>query len=147
VLYLNGQPISDGLAPIVEGLASLVFTLQRTDTNKEAWDYILGSPSWTRKVAVEVSNPKVQNGQRLTGVSGQSPEFTLRVVRTPWLLAGIVIAGLAVFALCLAALRTALVRDNILPRVRICNDRSAWDAARWRSGLLLLLCRICFSGR
>lgn len=116
VLYLNGRAIPDLTAVTRTDPRRLVFTLLRTAQNKDAWKGILDPPAWTRAVEVSVAGSDPNNPARL--VEPEPPAvFQLTILWTLWFGLAVVIALAVVFLTGLAAVRTPMLRDNLLAQI------------------------------
>jgi hypothetical protein len=119
-LFLDGRPFPDlsDTAAISDNPRGLVFTLHRTDKNKAAWTALLGSPTVTREVEVSVARTDKKDALRLAGSDPTHPVvFQLRVLWTPWLFFASVIAAAMLFSIGYSAVRSAILRDSLLPQI------------------------------
>lgn len=116
VLHLAGRPLP-GLSPVGVDLPQdvLTFELRRTESSKQAWNALLGSPDgFVDSVRVGVG---LQEGPELPPVDRDRPVVLALTILRPWW--SIVMGALLVFALIAFVYytpRTNLIRDSVPPQ-------------------------------
>jgi hypothetical protein len=121
VLYLDGQEMSDlsDTATARKTPPALVYMLRRTDKTKTAWQGILGSPTGTRKVEVSVARIEKDSPRTIGAalIAGDAAVFQLKILWTWWLAFGFVAAAAVLFLAGLGAVRSPMLRDNLLSQI------------------------------
>lgn len=124
ILYLDDRPLPDVVAapPLDPKSGSVMFPLQRTESSRNVWTYLLGKPSWKpRKVRVSLGL------EDQFGIESQAI-LQLRVLPIGWFLFWIAIFATLLLVLWRFARKTDVLRDGDAPIVQ--GARKPWSLSR-----------------
>lgn len=116
VLYLNGRALANPAVPVAvsDHPRGLIFRLSRGDQDRLQWANILGSP-WA-PVTMEVSLGQAGTTER-PRLIGDDATFDLNILGTRRLAWAAAIAAFLLLLLGLSAVRTSILRDNLVPQI------------------------------
>jgi hypothetical protein len=131
VLFLNGREMTNTFGtlaaqPDSEGTGTLLFTLDRDETNRDVWKPLLSRPSLTPKL-VTLS----------VGIHGQQPlptgwtDFQLTVIHRSWLACWLVAFVFLLILFLKKARETPLLREKGLPNNEAAYSLASCQMAWW----------------
>lgn len=145
-LFIDGRPIKGLNETLFDRKDhALVFRLRRNEANEAAWKALLGSPTaFTRPVTIALGEATSPGAAPVPTIRADTTNDTLdlTVISGPRALVALIVAILVIAALWLAARRTTLLRDNLLPQ--IAPNRQTYSLGRWQMAFWFVLILVSY---